>query len=82
MPEGPAVGRVEAEAESIDDVEHGASIECAMVERPKLRLSFATFRSGKSMTRTRRLPRDSSTGSSRKFGRTNVHVSGAFPLHN
>jgi len=30
MPAGPADGRVEAEAESIDDAEHGASIKNAM----------------------------------------------------
>ena len=42
MPEGPAVGRVEAE-ESIDDAEHGASIEIAMVERPKLRSAMGHF---------------------------------------
>jgi hypothetical protein len=32
-----------SEAESVDDVEHGASIECAMVERPTLRLSLRHF---------------------------------------
>jgi hypothetical protein len=31
-------------AKSIDDAEHGASIECAMVEGPKLRSALRTFR--------------------------------------
>ena len=31
MPEGPAVGRVEAQRRAFDDVEHGASITLAMV---------------------------------------------------
>lgn len=36
MPEGPATGRGRSEAESIDDVEHGASIIRAMVARLNL----------------------------------------------
>jgi hypothetical protein len=78
MPEGPAVGRVEAEAESIDDVEHGASIERAMVERPKLRLSLRHF-----VQENRRPAQpDCRAIRRRKSGRTTVHVGGAFLLHN
>jgi len=67
---------------SIDDAEHGASIECAMVECPKLGSANVTFHRESPMTRRNRLPCDSSTGCSGESGRANVHVGGAFLLHN
>ena len=71
-----------SEAESIDDAEHGASIERAMVDRPELRSSIRTFHPENIVARASRWLRDSSTGCSGGSGRTNVHVGGAFLLHN
>jgi hypothetical protein len=85
MPEGPAVGRGRSGAESIDDAEHGAKIESAMVDRPKLRSAILHFVHAKSVTRRSRLPCDSWAGCCGESGRTNVRVSGAcgaFALYN